>query len=297
MMFRDIKGIESFTKIDPITKGWSSDRKYYIETTDGAHLLLRVADIAEYDKQRAEYDLLKRIAAFSIPASRPVDFDLCDEGKSTYMMLTWLDGEDAEIILPTISDAEQYAIGLRAGALLRRIHSIPAPEDSSDWAERYFATMDARFEAFHRWKIHFDGDTIVTNFLEANRNLLRHRPQRQLHGDFHPGNLIIGTGGTLSVVDWFTYDFGGYGDPWQDFRSLEDYPQFTYGQLHGYFGSEPPIAFWQLFAYYTAASALTSIVWATHYGQDVVNEKLELNRNVLRWFDNMQNPVPIWYTP
>jgi aminoglycoside phosphotransferase (APT) family kinase protein len=46
---QNIKGYDTFVKIDPINKGWSSDKKIYIETTEGRKLLLRISDICEYD--------------------------------------------------------------------------------------------------------------------------------------------------------------------------------------------------------------------------------------------------------
>jgi len=49
---QDIKNYNTFTKIDPVNKGWSSDKKYYIETAEGRRLLLRVADISECDRKR-----------------------------------------------------------------------------------------------------------------------------------------------------------------------------------------------------------------------------------------------------
>jgi GrpB-like predicted nucleotidyltransferase (UPF0157 family) len=78
-----------FAKIEPLTKGWSSDKKYYVETADGERLLLRVADIAEYEHKKAEFEMLKRVAEFDIPASRPVNFGVCDDGTSVYQLLTW----------------------------------------------------------------------------------------------------------------------------------------------------------------------------------------------------------------
>ncbi|WP_246240266.1 hypothetical protein [Anaerocolumna sedimenticola] len=41
---KDIPIYDTFAKIEPITKGMSGDQKYYIETIDGKHLLLRIAD-------------------------------------------------------------------------------------------------------------------------------------------------------------------------------------------------------------------------------------------------------------
>lgn len=39
---RDIKNYNTFTKIEAVNKGWSNDKKYYIETDDGRRLLLRM---------------------------------------------------------------------------------------------------------------------------------------------------------------------------------------------------------------------------------------------------------------
>jgi len=35
----DIPGYDTFIKIERITKGWSDDKKYYIETADGQRVL------------------------------------------------------------------------------------------------------------------------------------------------------------------------------------------------------------------------------------------------------------------
>ena len=56
---QDIKDYNTFKKIEPVNKGWSSDKKYYIETDDDRKLLLRVADISEYDRKSAEFEMMK----------------------------------------------------------------------------------------------------------------------------------------------------------------------------------------------------------------------------------------------
>ena len=56
-MTGDIPGYEKFIKTEPLNKGWSSDRKYIIKTAEGEKLLLRIADIAEYDRKKAEYNM------------------------------------------------------------------------------------------------------------------------------------------------------------------------------------------------------------------------------------------------
>ncbi|MDR1560464.1 MAG: phosphotransferase [Clostridiales bacterium] len=63
-----------------------------------------------------------------VPAPRHVDFGVCNGGKSVYQLLTWVDGEDAETVLPLLTETEQYVLGVRAGEILRKIHSFPAPD-------------------------------------------------------------------------------------------------------------------------------------------------------------------------
>jgi len=126
---QDIKAYNTFTKIEPVNKGWSSDKKYYIQTADGRKLLLRVADISEYDRKKAEYEMMKKVAALDVSISQPVDFGICDNGKSVYSLLTWCDGEDAGTILPRLTETEQYVLGIKSGEILKKFHSIPAPKD------------------------------------------------------------------------------------------------------------------------------------------------------------------------
>ncbi|MDU4891441.1 MAG: hypothetical protein E6344_14985 [Clostridium sp.] len=49
---REIPLYNTFEKIEPINKGMSGDKKYYIETTDGEHLLLRLANFSEYNQKK-----------------------------------------------------------------------------------------------------------------------------------------------------------------------------------------------------------------------------------------------------
>ncbi len=41
-------------------------------------------------------------------------------GKSVYSLLTWCDGEDAEAILPRLTETEQYLLGIKSGEILRK---------------------------------------------------------------------------------------------------------------------------------------------------------------------------------
>lgn len=285
-----------FIKIEPISKGMSSDQKYYIETADDKHLLLRVADVSEYDRKKEEFEIMQRVSALGVPMPQPVDFGACNGGKSVYTLLSWVDGEEVEEVLPLLSDTEQYVLGIKSGEILRKIHALTAPEDSQDWATRYFAVMDERLDAFRSEGVRFHGDSIILEYLEKKRHLLKKRPQCRHHSDYHEGNMILTKDGELHIIDWHTVDFDNYGDPWYEFNRVDcNYPAFSTGQINGYFDGKPPEEFWILLAYYQAAGAITSIVWAKYFAPHLLEEKLEVNADVLRWYDNFQNLMPTWY--
>lgn len=112
------------------------------------------------------------------------------------------------------------------------------------------------------------------------------------------GNLILSKSGQLFVIDWHTVDFENYGDPWYEFNRIGiEYPTFASGQIDGYFDNNVPEEFWKLLAFYLSASAITSIVWSKYFAPERLTSILELNQNVLKWFNNMTNTKPTWYTP
>ena len=287
---------DTFSKIEPITKGMSGDKKYYIETVDGKHLLLRVADSSEYSQKRTEFEVMKHLVTFDVPMPSPIDFGTCDNGRCVYTLLSWVDGVEVEAILPNLTKAEQYKMGIEAGKILQKIHTFPSTDVDDNWAERYYSVIDPRLEAFRSEGIPFVGDTIILNYLESNRDLLNNRPQCHHHGDFHMGNIIQSDTGRISIIDWHTVDFDNCGDPWYEFNRIGlEFAAFASGQIDGYFNHEVPEKFWRLLAYYLAASAITSIVWAKYFAPERIQGILKLNTEILCWFDDMKNPVPTWY--
>jgi aminoglycoside phosphotransferase (APT) family kinase protein len=293
---QDLKDYNTFTKIEPVNKGWSGDKKYYIETADGKRMLLRVADITKYDRKRAEFQMMNQIAALGVPMSQPVDFGICDNGKSVYSLLTWCDGEDAEAVLPFLTETEQYALGKESGEILKKIHSIPAPKDQEEWSSRFSRKTNLKIDKYKACGIRFDGDEKIIGYIEANRHLLSGRPQCCQHGDYHVDNMIISPERTLSIIDFNRPDFG---DPWEEFNrivwSAACSPQFATGQLNGYFDGNPPIEFFKLLAFYIASNTLSSIYWAVPFGQSQIDTMMKQSQDVQFWFDNMKNPVPTWY--
>ena len=125
-MVTDIPMYDTFTKIRPIEKGMSGDKKYYIETEGNKRLLLRVADISEYEQKKTEYELMKKMVSIGVPMPVTIDFGICNADKNVYTLLEWIDGQEVEEIVPTLREEEQYALGVNSGKILKTIHSHKA---------------------------------------------------------------------------------------------------------------------------------------------------------------------------
>ena len=292
----DIPDFNNWDTIQVINKGWSSDKKYYIKTIEGKELLLRTTDISQYEKKKREYEELKLLATMDILMSVPVDFGICNDGKSVYLLLTWIDGEDAESILPNLSIEDQYRLGVKSGELLKQIHKISAPQDIPNWAERFNRKINVKMANYHGCDFRFPDDDKFISYIEDNRHLLENRPQTLQHGDYHVGNMIITPEIELGIIDFNRMD---YGDPWEEFNRItfcvENSPIFASGYINGYFSHQVPDTFFKLLALYIANNQLSSIPWAIPFGEDEVNIMLRITKNVSDWYDGFKTYIPSWY--
>lgn len=282
-----------FTKIEPINKGWSEDKKYCVTMADGTKYLFRITPIERYEVRKSLFEMLKQVDSLGIPMCKPIEFGTCDDG--VYSIQSWIDGEDLETVLPLLSETEQYVLGLKSGEIVRKMHSIPAPETQEEWETRFNRKTDYKIQKYHECGLRFEGDEHVLAYIEQNRHLLKNRPQCFQHGDYHIGNMML-ENGKLKIIDFDRYDFG---DPWEEFNrivwSAAASSYFATGQLRGYFGGEPPLEFFKLLAFYIASNTLSSIYWAVPFGQSDLDIMMKQAQDVLEWFDNMNNPVPTWY--
>ena len=285
----------NFVTKEPINKGWSKDKKYCVTDENGNRYLLRVSDISEYDKKLSEFNMMKQVASFGVPMCQPIEFGTCDEG--VYSIQSWIDGEDAEDIIPTLSDTEQYVYGLEAGHFLRIIHSIPAPATQEDWEIRFNRKMDYKIKKYTECPLKYENGQAFIDYINENRHLLNGRPQTYQHGDYHIGNMMIGRDGKLYIIDFNRND---YGDPWEEFNRIvwgaQKSPIFASGMVNGYFDSDVPLEFWKLLALYISSNTLSSLPWAIAFGVDQIEVMVNQAKDVLSWYDNMMNPVPAWYS-
>ncbi len=108
-----------------------------------------------------------------------------------YQLLSWVEGDDAEAALTNCSESEQYKYGLLSGQMLRKIHSVNAPEGGVGWAKKYTEKIRIKRLKYEACPIKCNNDTKFLEFINHNLSGLEDRKQTFQHGDFHVGNLLL----------------------------------------------------------------------------------------------------------
>lgn len=294
--FKDIPNSSTWNSVEAVHKGWSKDKKYYIKALDGRELLLRIADISQYENKKWEFESVGKFAHIECLMSRPMDCGICDNGQSVYSLYTWVEGEDANQVIPTLSKEDQYRLGVQAGEISREMHKTPAENSPLPWAETYILKISKYITNYKACGIHLKGAETIINYVESNRYLLDNRSQSIQHGDYHVGNMIVSKDNELGIID---FNRLSYGDPWEEFNRITWDASlsglFASGRINGYFNNDVPDSFFRLMALYIASNQLSSIHWAIPFGQDQVDVMLERAGEVLDWYDGFQSYIPSWY--
>ena len=285
---------DKIAKKEIIDKGWSGDKKYCAFDAEGAKYLLRISPIEQYERKKNEYDLMNQVANLGVPMCFPLEFGICDEG--VYSIQSWIDGIDAESEAKNLSCYEQYSYGFEAGQILKKIHSIPPPDNIESWADFFNRKIDRKLKAYEECPLKYDKGQLFIDYINAHRHLLIGRPLTYQHGDYHVGNMMIGVDRKLYIIDFNRNDFG---DPWEEFNRIvwcaQAMPLFAKGMVNGYFDNMVPFAFWELLALYISSNTLSSLPWAIPFGEGEIKVMINQANDILSWYDNMNDPIPSWY--
>ncbi|MBQ9673545.1 MAG: phosphotransferase [Ruminococcus sp.] len=296
-MYFNIESSVKWKSLTPINKGWSSDKKYLIETNAGDKFLLRISDIAQYEAKKKEYEIIKKYSQLGINMSVPVEFGVCNEGKNVYILLTWLEGSDLEEVLPTLTEKEQYQLGREAGTILQKIHSIPISREDAPTDTKKQKKL-RQLSQYEESQVRILDDEIAIRYVKDNIDQIWKNEPVYLHGDFHPGNLIYLKDGSIGVIDFNRWKVS---DPYEEFYKLDSFGiehsvPYCIGQIDAYFNDDIPEDFWITLAVYVAHASLFSIKWAEKFGQNDIDGMVRRCKTAFENYDNFRSYIPKWYS-
>jgi aminoglycoside phosphotransferase (APT) family kinase protein len=293
----DIPQYKSWRKIEKINYGWSDDIKLYIEDLKGTKFLLRISNIEKLEDKKKEFYIIQKYNQLNFIMSQAIDIGVCNKGQNVYMLLSWVEGLSMENVIKTLSEQEQYQLGIKAGKVLQAIHSLavePADFPKVKKTNKKFIQL----QRYENSKYRIPNDEKVIDYIKENIDLMCQSEPVYEHGDFHIGNMVYTTGKDVGVIDFNRWECG---DRYEEFYKLQSFDvdlsiAFSIGQLHGYFDGEPTLDFWRIQAVYVAHSALFSIEWAVKFGEDDIANMTRICHNTFRDYDNFKLLIPKWYS-
>lgn len=284
--------------LQPIEKGWSSDRKFLMSDQEGNRLVLRAAAVERLEQKQQEFRFLSQVYALGVPTSQPVCFGKC--GDWVYLVLHWVEGKDMEQVLSkqSLSDEEQYRLGVQASRLLREIHSLPL--DAEERQQQSRRRMEHKLMQLRRYEesgVQMPEDKKLIEQIRKESAAVACRPAAWCHGDFHAGNLVYTPQKSVAVIDFNRF---GRMDPYEEFYKVELFDTevsipFAAGRLDGYFDKEVPDDFWRAHRVYLMQSILYSIVWAQPFGPEEVDGMKSRYLRAMQQYDGFERKVPLWY--
>jgi len=281
--------------VEPIHKGWSGDKKYYVETKDGERLLLRISDISSYEEKQSEFDIMIKMSAAKIKMSLPISFGVCENGKSVYQLLSWCDGTEAKEALYDLTEDEQYAFGQKAASVVKQMETIDYKPASEEWAKSYRERVERYIELYRNCAYTFEDDELIVSYLQTHLSCIGERPTALMHMDFQTDNMVISPDGELYTID---FQMCGIADPYlvltgAGVSAMYSVP-FAMGQIEGYFGKDVPEDFWEKYNHYMLSEMLYAFTVGVHMEEER-EETLHMFDDEVERIKNNGSPIPAWY--
>ncbi|QEE14510.1 aminoglycoside phosphotransferase family protein [Promethearchaeum syntrophicum] len=285
-----------WAKISRLQRGYSPIRKYYLENHNRTTFLLQVAISSQIQLLSRVFKHIKYLFLQSVPVPEPISLKYSVNSQYLFGLFKWIPGNDAEYGISQYSPKIQYNLGIKAGKILSKIHTLPSLEKHNAEYGSEVNKIQQKIEEYSKCGSKFQYDLSVKNFLLKNLQLVENRPVVIRHGDHNIANLIITPSHDIAFID-----FGQlcYGDPWDDFNrmvySWRVSPVFANGQVHGYFNENIPDTFLPIMAIYTARGLLGALPWAKNHGDETIKRVRSLIQQVLKSYNYFQNVQPEWY--
>lgn len=285
---------QQWKNVQLLSKGWSSDIKYYVETNDGRKRLLRISSAKLYEFKKRQFQWLKDIFHTGLFVPEPLEIGTLEDGR-VYLILSWVEGEDAREILPKLDIKSQYELGKDAGFMLKKIHSVPI-ESNYQWYEIYQKKIQRKIDNALSCAIQHKHCDKFIDYVMDHMKLLKNSSMTLQHGDFHLGNMVLTNDLKLGVIDFDKLDLA---DPVDDFKpfvwNVLQSKVFATGLIDGYFSSNPPLEFFQKLAVYAAESCIGHLPWAIGFGEEEVQIAIEIADKVFDWYCGFETVIPTWY--
>lgn len=294
MDFNSIKCSESWIKVEPLNKGWSTDKKFIAIDNKNKKYVLRISDASLYQKKQEQFEFLIKIKSLKIKAPRPIEFGTLNDG-SVYIVLSYIEGIDAESYIKTVDDESAYFLGVQAGKMLKRIHNLTIYNKNKTFYESFKNKIHRKIDILNQCEYKLEHKQLLIDYIYSHMDILKDRTCCYTHGDFHLGNMIV-SNGEISIID---FDKAKLSDPFDDFKpfcwNVNVSKYFQTGLIDGYFNNIIPKNFFDILSLFAAEQLISHIPWAFNFSKKEIETAINIYNKTMEWYNNFTLNIPLWY--
>ena len=279
-----------------ITKGYSFDLKY-VTKMNGKNVLLRLYDVSIREHVQEKIEKMRAFFKMGVRCQQVLAYGEVLEESFCYTIFSFIEGQDGEVAIPSLTEDEQYTVGYEAGGDLWKMHQLSIESSK----EKYMTFVEKKFEkAVERYCMlekRIPQDGTIINYVRDNIQLIGESGFVYAHHDFHAGNLIIRDKKYVGVID---FNRCGVNTAFSEFDKLEMFSTrlsipFSKGMIDGYFKGKIPDRFWQIRSVHMAQVIIFHMNWATDYFPEDLPHAEGLVHYILDMYDGFTRHLPKWY--
>lgn len=218
-LLRELRQQVEFDRHEYVAKGHSDATKLVLIRDDKPVYLLRIYSLDSYNRRKNEHDCIRLHYNNGVRCQEPIALEAWPDLQLCGLLLTYMEGESGEAVLPGLSPEAQYLQGESAGKELRTIHKV-VPDTEVNWFERRYAKYLDKKRKVGELGLRFHKQSELEAYIERSFGLLCDSVICFQHDDYHPANLIFRNGLLNGVIDFSRFDWG---DPWEEFFKLPKY--------------------------------------------------------------------------
>ncbi|MGM7683242.1 aminoglycoside phosphotransferase family protein [Cytobacillus sp. Hm23] len=291
MKFNTIPFLKDAKHAKLIHEGFSEDEKWNVDEC----YLLRFYPKSNIETLTRQANLIEQ--AYESGCQVPNVYDLGVWEDTPYMIVDYVKGENAELMMDKLTEDEQYELGKEVGELLSKLHAVPIAEPSVCWDELWTNRVERLSpqykEIFHDSSRHL----YVIDFINDNLALMNNRPVAIQHYDLHPANIIVKHKKLAGMIDLQKITIA---DPYHEFYKMEYFTTpisqaYARGIIDGYHQDGVPTLFWQLHRLYAAIHIISAEVWGHKVALDQKDKFMRHTLRTLDEWDDFKREIPSWY--
>ena len=282
--------LEDYLIVEKINSGASSVEKYKLYK-DNKYYLLRIFDARFMKSRYKALENMEKLLENGISVPKIYSKGLLN-GEKGYVLLEWIDGISLEKKLTDIEAEIQY--GDIVSKELLTLHNINVPGKIIIY-DRFIESFSKKLAKVLDLKIDKESVILLRDYVMKHRNILKELKDNSIiHGDFHPGNIIIDDNKPIFI----DMDVCTVSHPWKDLTSNAcnmEFPNFYSSVIENYFQNNIPIEFWKIYNLYGSLYILDYILYTLRTnGKSLIDGEHKL-KEFLNFNNYFESDIPEWF--